>query len=291
MSTSTPTVGIGGTATLKAVAKPVTGTLLPTGTVTFREGTAITGTVSLALVRAVQTAKLDVPGLAVGNHTFIATYNGSVDFSASTSLPVTIVVTVVAKSATTTTSTSSTPTPAPGQDTKFKAVIKQVSGTIKPTGTVTFTEGATLHGTVPLTLVGTVETAKLTVPGLAAGTHVITASYTGSAAFNPSSSTVTVTVVKASTTCTLTATPSTTTPGKTALVALVRPVAPATGVATGIVNYVVDTNTPQPFALSPTARAQFNVTFVVGTTHTARITYAGDSMFNGCTGGPVSFTS
>ena len=37
LSTSTPSIGVGGIAKLKAVVKPATGTVQPTGTVTFKE--------------------------------------------------------------------------------------------------------------------------------------------------------------------------------------------------------------------------------------------------------------
>jgi hypothetical protein len=289
LSSSTPSIGVGGIAKLKAVVRPVAPvTLQPTGTVTFKEGTATAGTVTLALVGTVMTAKLELSTLAVGNHTFTATYNGNADFNPNTSLQVTIVVTPVAKGNTTTTASSSTPEVTPGQDVKLKAVVKQVSGTIKPTGTVTFTEGATTHATVTLVLVGTVMTAKHTIlGGLAVGTHVITATYSGSGSFNGSSSTTTVTVGKLSTTCTLTATPNATTPGKTALVLLVRP---AAGVIESV-NFYVDLSTAQPQDLTAAGRAQINVTFLVGTTHTARAVYGGDATYNGCTSATVGFTS
>ena len=38
------------------------------------------------------TAKMDVPGLAIGDHDFTATYNGSATFASSTSLPLTVTV-------------------------------------------------------------------------------------------------------------------------------------------------------------------------------------------------------
>lgn len=125
----------------------------------------------------VQTAKLELSSLPAGSHTFIATYSGSTDFATSVSLPVTV---VVGKSATTTTASSSTPAPLPGQDAKIKAVVKPTAGSVKPTGSITFSEGTTTLSTVPLVLVGSVETAKYAAPGLAPGSHTITATYSGS---------------------------------------------------------------------------------------------------------------
>ena len=281
LTTSTPTISVGGTAKLKATVKPVSGTLKPTGTVTFKEGAVTLGTATLALVGTVQTAKLELTTLTAGTHTLTATYNGSTDFTVSTSLSITI---TVGKAATTTTASSTTPAPAPGQDVKLKAVVKQASGTIKPTGSVTFKEGATTLGTVPLALVGTTQTAKLTIPGgLPLGRHTITASYAGSSTFEASASTVVVTVAKGSTLSTLTVTPVTATPGKSTISVAVTAVAPATGVPSGLVTFVVDTQAPQVFSLNTVGKAQFSVTFATGSTHTVSVSYAGDNFFNAST--------
>ena len=288
LTTSTPTISVGGTAKLKATVKPVSGTLKPTGTVTFKEGAVTVGTANLALVGTVQTAKLEVTTLTAGTHTLTATYNGSTDFTVSTSLSITI---TVGKAATTTTASSTTPAPAPGQDVKLKAVVKQASGTIKPTGSVTFKEGATTLGTAALALVGTTQTAKLTIPGgLPLGRHTITASYAGSSTFEASTSTVVVTVAKGSTLSTLTVTPVAATPGKSTISVAVTAVAPATGVPSGIVTFVVDTQAPQVFSLNTVGKSQFSVTFATGSTHTVSVSYAGDSFFNASTASK-NFTS
>ena len=288
LSTSTPTIGVGGTAKLRAQVRPASGTSKPTGTVTFKEGANTVGTANLALVGTVETAKLELTTLTAGTHTFTATYNGSADFSASTSLSVTITVT---KGATTTTASTSTPAPTPGQDVKLKAVVKPETGTIKPTGSVTFKDGQTTLGTVALALVGTTETAKLTVTGgLALGTHTITASYAGSSSFAGSNSTVTVTVAKASSLSTLSVTPVTGNPGKSTIAVAVTAVPPAKGIPSGLVTFVVDTQAPQVFSLSATGKAQFPVTFAPGSSHTVTATYGGDSLFETSTA-TTTFTS
>src|SRR5437762_12521123 len=92
LSASASTIAFGASAKLKAVVKPVVGTSKPTGTVTFSEGATVLGTVSLALVGTVEAARLDVPGLAIGDHSFTATYNGSATFAPSTSLPFVVTV-------------------------------------------------------------------------------------------------------------------------------------------------------------------------------------------------------
>jgi len=245
------------------------------------------GTATLALVGTVQTAKLELTTLAAGSHRFTATYNGSTDFAASTSLSITITVGKLPS-----TTTASTSTPAPGQDVRLKAVVKAVSGTTKPTGSVTFKEGLTTLGTAALVLVNTTETAKLTIAGgLPLGKHTISASYGGSSTFQASvSTTVTLTVAKGSTLSTLTVTPVDANPGKSTIAVAVTAVAPARGVPTGLVTFVVDTEASQVYSLTGAGKFQFPVTFPPGSTHTVKVTYGGDSLFNGSTA-TKSFTS
>jgi hypothetical protein len=253
------------------------------------QGRAVTaGTANLALVGTVQTAKLELTTLPAGSHTFTATYNGSTDFTPSTSLSITI---TVGKSTTTTTATTSTPAPTPGQDVKLKAVVKAATGSSKPTGSVTFKEGPTTLGTVALALVGTTQTAKLTVTGgLGLGSHTIVAAYAGSSTFEASNSTVTLTVAKGSTLSTLSVTPVTGNPGKSTIGVAVAAVAPARGVPSGLVTFVVDTQANQVFSLNSVGKVQFSVMFAPGTTHTVKVTYGGDSLFNSSTA-TTNFTS
>jgi len=287
LSTSTPTVNVGSAAKLKAVVRPVSGTVLPTGTVTFREGTTATSpavgpAVTLTTVNSVQTAKIDVSGLAIGTHTFIATYSGSATFNASTSLTTSVVVQAVAKINTTTTATMSTPVQvAPGDEVKLKAVVKQASGTVKPTGSVTFSQGGTpIAPAVPL-VVGTTSSAKLTITTLTAGSHSIIATYSGSQAFNASASSpaITVSVGKIDTTSTLTTHPSTTDP--TSTVMAVEVTASNGTVPTGVVNFVLDGSAPQPYQLTATGKAQFSKAFTSGSLHTVSVTYDGTTVYNG----------
>jgi len=94
--------------------------------------------------------------------------------------------------ATTTTVTSSLNLATPSQAVAFTATVTPASGTAKPTGTVTFSEtdsaGTSTLGTVALSADGTA-----TLPGSAhtlLGTHSITATYSGDANFNGSTSPV-----------------------------------------------------------------------------------------------------
>src|SRR3979409_1120111 len=66
-----------------------------------------------------------------------------------------------------------------GQAVTFTATVKPASGTVTPTGTVTFNDGATVLGSGPLSG----GTATFTTSGLGAGVHSITAVYGGDASF------------------------------------------------------------------------------------------------------------
>ncbi|MFT9849461.1 BMQ_0737 family morphogenetic spore coat protein [Aneurinibacillus sp. REN35] len=152
----------------------------PTGTVTFTEGATVLGTASLD---GGGTAALTTNGLSAGTHQITAIYSGDANFQGSASAPVSQIV----NQASTTTTLTSSPNPsAYGQPVTFTATVVSVPpGLGTPTGTVTFTEGATVLGTASLDGDGT---AALTTNGLSAGTHQITAIYSGDANFQGSTS-------------------------------------------------------------------------------------------------------
>ena len=87
LSVNPATVVYGDPAVLTAVVGPPAGA---TGTVSFHEGSTLLGTSSLD---GSTTAVLSVSILNAGTHTITATYNGDVNFPASTSNPVTVTVT------------------------------------------------------------------------------------------------------------------------------------------------------------------------------------------------------
>ena len=93
--------------------------------------------------------------------------------------------------ATTTTVTANPAVITPGGSAVLTATVKATSGTRSPTGTVSFSLGASLLGTATLTGSGGSATASITVFGgqLLAANNTIQASYGGGLLFNPSSST------------------------------------------------------------------------------------------------------
>jgi hypothetical protein len=169
------------------VTGPSGNTTVPTGTVSFLDGTTTLG--SGALNGAGQ-ATFGLSSLSVGSHSITAVYGGDSNFAGSTSSVVIQVVNSVApaQAATTTTVTSSENPSATGQSVTFTAAVAGPSGnTTVPTGTVSFLDGTTTLGTG--TLNGTGQ-ATYSTSSLNAGSHSITGAYGGDTNFAGSTSAV-----------------------------------------------------------------------------------------------------
>ena len=150
----------------------------PTGNVLVSDGVdSCTGTVAVA--------QCDITLNTVGNRTLTATYQGDADFNASptsTGAPHT-----VSKINTTTSVTSSKNPSSVGDSVTFTATVMPASGATVPTGTVQFKDNGNNIG-APVTLVNGV--ASVQTNALTAGTHTITADYSGDTTFNTSSGTL-----------------------------------------------------------------------------------------------------
>ena len=169
----------------------MTGSGTPTGTVAFHDGTISIGTGTLSAGQAT----LSTSTLSIGTHSITAIYQGDATFEPSTSPAVTQ---TVAGQATSTSVASSANPSAAGQALTFTATVTTSSGT--PTGTVTFFDDLSALGTGALSA----GQATFTTPDLAAGSHAITATYSGDATFATSTSAVlTQTVNNAPTTTAL----------------------------------------------------------------------------------------
>ena len=158
----------------------------PTGTVSFKNGGAVLGTVPL---NASGVATFTTSALSVAVHSIKITYPGDTDFAASTSSPL---AQTVVKAATTTTLVSSLNPSNSGQSVTFTATITPAFGG-GVTGTVNFKDGSTIIGT------GTVNAARkatFTTSTLAVGTHPISAVYPASTNLKSSFSTAVKQVVK-----------------------------------------------------------------------------------------------
>ncbi len=153
----------------------------PAGTVTFKDGTTVLGTATLVSGKAV----LATSSLAAGTHRVTAVYGGTTGFAGSSSAPVALTVAPAsARQAAQVTLSASATSAAEGQAVTFTAAVRASSGTVTPTGTVTFRDGSVIVGTV--TLVN--GSASLTLRTLKAGSHSLTATYSGDARFLAASS-------------------------------------------------------------------------------------------------------
>lgn len=164
-----------------AVSSQQVGTGVPTGLAQFYVDDQPLGT-AVALSAAGTADSPAVATLKPGAHTVAVVYSGDVDFvgdSATTTQ-------TVARIATTTTIASSKPAASYGDSITFTATVTPASPALgAAAGTVVFTDGTTSLGSSAVAPDGT---ATLTTSALAAGAHAITAAYTGSTTFAPSTS-------------------------------------------------------------------------------------------------------
>ena len=181
-------VGLGQSLTLSSTVSAVTaGQPVPTGSVTFMEGTAVLGTGVLVS----GSATLSISTLSVGTHLLTAIYSGNSNYATSTS-PTLHQLVVSANPATVTSLTSSADPIDVGSVLTLTATVAAVNpGLDMPTGTVSFTEGTTILGTGALSS----GSLMLNISTLSVGTHFISAVYNGNGSFAASSSSILTQIV------------------------------------------------------------------------------------------------
>lgn len=172
--------------TLVATVRQTAGTLMPTGTVSFINGATVIG--SSPLVSGV--AIFSTSALKAGAAPFSARYAGTSSFNPSRSNVVSVVVSS-AEVATMTRLMASPHNTTQNSPITLTATVSAASGSIPPTGIVTFYDGTAVIGTGQLNA----GTATLSTSSLPAGTDAIIASYAGTPSFHPSrSSPVSITI-------------------------------------------------------------------------------------------------
>src|SRR5262249_15626981 len=154
-----------------------------TGTVNFKDGaSSIGGCSAVALTGSGNslTAQCATSTLTAGTHSITAAYAGNASNNPSTSSAVSQVVNKAASSST----LSSSANPATlGANVTFTATVTGTS----PTGTVNFKDGASsISGCSAVALAGSgnVRTAQCATSALTAGTHSMTAVYSGDSGNN-----------------------------------------------------------------------------------------------------------
>jgi len=265
--------------TLTAIVSSPLGT--PSGSVTFFNGNTVLGTAALNTLT--HKASLATSALTVGTGDPTAVYDitavyggvtGSFITSTSIDLPETIFPVPVA---TTTTLVSSLTPALAGEGVTLTATVTANGGS--PVGTVTFEDGNVPIGTT--TVNAETGVATLITSSLAVGTNSLTADYTGTVGFAPStSSAVSEVVTQVTTTTTLTASPSNTTIGQ--VVTFTADVVPEAGGATpiGDVTFVSGEETLGTVALNSSGIATmtaFTGAYTVEAIYTGNTTDAGSN--------------
>ncbi len=151
----------------------------PTGTVRFTiDGQAETP-VPLTVAGGVDEAQFPISTLTVGQHSVSAAYSGNTSVSSSSGSLPTQTVNSPNSHATTTTLTSSLNPSTVGQQVTFTAVVTAPGFPGTPTGTVTFTIDRVSETPVPLQVLNGHDQASFSISTLTAGTHTVSASYSG----------------------------------------------------------------------------------------------------------------
>jgi hypothetical protein len=272
LGTSTATAVFGQTVSLTVTVTSQAG--VPTGTVTFLDGTTVLGT---AAVDSGGQATFAV-ALGVGSHALTASFAGTSGFAGSTSAAVTETV----NRASTTVALGSSVNPAvTGQAVTFTATVAAVApGAGTPTGTVTFQDGSVVLGSVA---VGAGGTATFTTSFASAGGHVITAVYSGDVNLVGSSQSFTEQVnapTRKGTTTSLLASANPAVVGRSvAFTATVRDPS-GTGTPTGTVTFFVGNTVVARVTLDAKGQARFTMVFSSAGRFTIRAVYSGDATFD-----------
>lgn len=264
------------TATVTAVAP---GAGLPTGTVTFMDGSSRLGSAALD---ALGSGSFSLASLDVGAHSITAVYSGDARMTASTSDL--LAQTILPFGAMTVSLVSSANPSVAGQTLALSATVNPALAT----GTVTFRDDGTTLGTA--TLDGTTGKATFSISSLAVGTHAITASYEGDGRYGPATSGVLAQVVgQASTSIAFSSSPNPSTYGSpVTLTAKVNVTAPGSGTPTGTVVFHDSLGAPD---VSATLDATGTATITTSTLsrsehHWETATYGGDVNFKGSASEP-----
>lgn len=246
---------VGQTVHLSAAVRPAPSS----GTVQFFDGGASLGVAAISSGGAV----LTISSLSVGGHSITGVYSGdgSVYLGSSSAA----MVQTVNKNLSSVTLTSSADPSISGQSVTFYASISPGSAT----GTVQFLDGSSVLGSTALSS----GLASLTASSLAAGTHAISAVYSGDGTFSGTSASVSQ-IVRQPTATSLATDKTSTVYGQT--VTFTATVSPSA--VTGIVQFLDGTVTIGSAPLSAGA-AKLAITTLSAGSHSVTAVYSGDNIY------------
>jgi hypothetical protein len=261
---------------------------VPSGSVTFMDGTVAIGTTPLDSNGNASLTISSISSLGVGGHTITASYPGSGNYlpSHSGNLSQTVIKDSVSVALT------SVPNPSTfGQAVTFTVKVApsppgDAPGTAIPGGTITFSDGTIVLGSVVLDSTGTTT---LTISTLNAGSHTITASYGGDANFSKgSSSPYMQTVKQVATTTSLTTSMNPTTINS--VLTLAANVHAIVGAPTGSVVFFDGGQQLGSSQIDGLGNAVLSVSSLSTGSHTLIATYSGDNNFASSQSSPVMET-
>jgi hypothetical protein len=282
-SSSNPSVATEPVTLTATVSSAAPGT--PSGTVAFKQdGTTITGCGTKAIdVSGVATCA--VSGLVTGSYAMTAVYSGDNNFRTSTGA----LTQTVGQAASTTAVTSAANPSVVGQSVTYTATVAAAApATGTPTGTVTFTEGAT---TLCLNVALSSGTATCTPSARTLGSHDLTATYSGDDNYATSSGSLTQVVNQAATTTALASSPNPSVVGQAVtFTATVTATAPGSGTPTGTVNFKDGATTITGCGAQALSAgvATCTTSTLSKTTHSVTAVSSGDANFTGSTSSAVS---
>jgi sugar lactone lactonase YvrE len=183
LTSSKPTVIVGNPVTFTASTSSSTG--IPTGIVTFTDGSSVLGQAQL---NAQGSSSLTVSNLSIGVHTVTASYGGDSNYlvSSSAGSQQTVVIATTAL----TLSGPNAPVDA-GTPATFVSVL--TTNGVSPTGSLTLRDGAVQIGYQPVSGAGQFN---FSISNLIVGTHSITATYSGDSNNASSTSSVSTVIIR-----------------------------------------------------------------------------------------------
>jgi sugar lactone lactonase YvrE len=284
LTSSNTTAPVGSQVTFTATVTSAIGPE-PTGTVAFMAGTTLLGSGTLG---GNGTAVLSLASLAPGTYSIVAVYNNGsdTDDATSSSAPLTEIIQKIPTA--TTLSPSLNPISAGAVLTLSSAVSAtgSATGAGALTGEVTFSEGATVYGSVAINNSGD---ATLPISTLSAGSHSIVATYSGNTNYATSTSTVLVEVVQSTgTTTTLTSTAATTLAGEPA--SFTASVSSTTGIPTGSVSFYDGGVSIGQAQLNAQGVAALSTSTLTVGNHSITAVYIGNGNYNTSTSAALQHT-
>ena len=252
-----------------------------TGSVTFTADSAVVCS-SVSLVGV--TAPCDITFTSIGHHTVVAEYSGDAQDADSQSVPLDEIIKLSLDPSSGLIASPSPQTVTEQVTLTFHAVAP--SGGATPTGTVTFGDGATVLGAVPLSGgIATYSTASLAV-----GSHVLSASYAGDHTYMPYQAGTTETIQKASTSTVLGSNSAAVLSGGTVM--LTATVSPTiTTPLSGTVAFQDgQTMLASSVPLNSSNQAVFSTTSLASGAHQIRAVYSGDTESDASTSASLTET-